>query len=121
MSDYRPVRRSASGEGKHVWQLLHVASGEMAGGSQRPTTFGNKGEAVVEGRRLTAHPPATEPAEPAENPYLPEGYAKAVTQAKPKRKAAARGRPAATGKGKGTRAKRTSARSKGGGMSPPRG
>ena len=101
MSDYRPVMRSASGEGKHVWQLLHVASGEMAGGSQRPTTFGNKGEAVLEGRRLTAHPPGTEPAEP-------------VKAARPKRKAAARGRPAATGKG--TKAKRTSARSKGGGI-----
>ena len=113
MSDYRPVMRSASGN-KHVWQLLHVASGEMAGGPQRPTTFGNKGEAVLEGRRLTAHPPATEPAEPVKP-------ARAKAKAKPKRKAAARGKPAATGKGKGTRAKRTSARSKGGGMSPPRG
>ena len=101
MGDYSPVMRSASGEGKDVWQLLHVASGEMAGGSQQPTTFRNKGDAIVEGRRLTAHPPGTEPAEP-------------VKAARPKRKAAARGRPAATGKGKGTRAKGTSTRSKGG-------
>ena len=109
-SDYRPVKRSASGEGKHIWQLLHVATGEMAGGSQQPTTFGNKGEATRAGEAMTARRAHSQAAvEPAKG------------KPKRKRKAAAKGKPAATGKGKGTRAKRTSARSKGGGMSPPRG
>lgn len=53
MSDYRPVRRGASGEGKCTWLLLHVASGEMAGGNA-PLTYTSKGDATRTGEHLTA-------------------------------------------------------------------
>ncbi len=54
MSDYRPVRRAASGN-KHVWLLLHVATGEMAGGSGAGLLiFTSKGTAIQAGEVLTA-------------------------------------------------------------------
>ena len=132
MSDYRPVMRAASGEGKHVWLLLHGASGEMAGGRGAGLLiYTNKGEATRAGEVLTAqrlNPEGLTTREAAKRArrqaeavergraFEPHQAVAEAVQVKPKPK-----REAAAGKGKGTRAKRTSARSKGGGMSPPRG
>ncbi len=54
MSDYRPVRRSASGEGRHVWLLMHVGSGNMLSTGKYTRIFSNKGDAIREGREITA-------------------------------------------------------------------
>lgn len=53
-SDYRPVRRAASGEGKCVWLLLHVASGEMLSTGDYVRIFANKGDATRAGQEITA-------------------------------------------------------------------
>ncbi len=137
-SDYRPVKRSASGN-RHIWLLLHVASGEMAGGSGAGLLiFANKGTAIQAGEVLTAerlNPDGLTPKQAAkrmrrdaeaverDKAFVPhQAQAQAPAQAPPipppktKRKAAAK--PAGTsrpGRVKGTvKAKRTSARKRGG-------
>ncbi len=142
MSDYRPVRRSASGN-RHIWLLLHVITGKMLATGRYIRIFANKGEAIQAGEEATAgllNPEgltskqaakaARRTAEaikrdrafvPHQAPAQAPAPAPPIPQPTPKRKAAAK--PAGTsrpGRGKGTstkgkvKAKGTSARKRGG-------
>ncbi len=64
MSDYRPVKRSASGN-RHIWVLLHVESGNVAMINSKPVIFTNKGDAVAQGERWTKGIPTSHEAKQA--------------------------------------------------------
>ena len=54
MSDYRPVKRSASGEGNYVWVLLNLRTGDLLRSGKAVRIFDNKGVATRTGEEVTS-------------------------------------------------------------------